>query len=229
MGPATMNLPLAVMLAALTAGSIDDEAPSTSDRVLRTYSENHAEISFGYLGQWSDERNRALELKPSSSDPAVAGSITDPFLGRPFNGTALVGATLETRFVCDRVRFTLGARFPFANYRPSDTAQTVIMGGQSHEVLVRSVSLWDLRTGLGFELPFRRVTPFIDVLGDVQTMSAQLTIDGVPANYTGRAFSLGGRIGARVQLSHLFIVAAAEATALGPLRVGGTLQLGFGF
>jgi hypothetical protein len=228
MGPATMNLPLAVMLAALTAGSIDEDA-QPNDRALRTYSRNHVELSFGYLGQWSDERNRALELKPSSTDPAVAGSITDPFLGRPFNGTALVGATFETRFVCDHVRVTLGARFPFANYRPSDTAQTVIIGGQSHDVLVRSVSLWDLRTGLGFELPFRRVTPFVDVLGDVQTMSAQLTIDGVPANYTGRAFSLGGRVGARVQVSHLFIALAAEATALGPLRVGGTLQLGFAF
>ena len=105
----------------------------------------------------------------------------------------------------------------------------MVLGGAPHDVLVRSMSLWDFRTGIGFEIPFKRVAAFFDMLGDVQTMTTQLSIDGVTATYRGRAFSLGGRIGARYQVDHLFLALAAEATAIGPLRVGGTLQVGLGF
>jgi hypothetical protein len=105
----------------------------------------------------------------------------------------------------------------------------VVLGGAAHDVVVRSMSLWDFRTGIGFEIPCKRVSPFVDVLGDVQTMITQLSIDGVAATYSGRAFSLGGRIGARYQVDHLFVALAAEATALGPLRIGGSLQVGLGF
>lgn len=225
-----MNLPLVVLLTALSAaGAEDDEDAREDARALRTYQRTHGELSFGYLGQWTDERNRALELKPSSDNPPFAGSVTDPFLGAPFDSAVLSGPTLEARLVCERVRMTMGVRFPFTNFRPSDTTRTVALGGADREVLVRSVSLWDLRTGLGYEFPFKRVTPFVDVLGDVQTLTTQLVIDGAPATYTGRAFSLGGRLGVRWQLNHLFVLAAAEATALGPLRIGGTFQAGFAF
>lgn len=216
-----MNLPLVVLVTALSASGAGDED--------RDRPGNTTEISFGYLGQWTDERNRALELKPSSSDPPFAGSVTDPFLGAPYSGAILAGPVLEWRGIYKQVRLTVGVRFPFSNFRPSDTAQQVVLGGVTHDVLVRSMSLWDFRTGIGFELPFRRVSPFLDVLGDVQTMTTQLSIDGVTATYTGRAFSLGGRLGARYQVDHLFVALAAEATALGPLRVGGTLQVGLGF
>ena len=146
-----------------------------------------------------------------------------------YNGAILAGPLLEWRGIYNQVRVTVGVRFPFANFRPSDTAQQVEFGGATHDVIVRSMSMWDFRTGLGFELPFKRVTPFFDVLGDVQTMTTQLSIDGQTATYTGRAFSLGGRLGAKYQVGHLFVALAAEATALGPLRLGGTLQVGLGF
>jgi hypothetical protein len=220
-----MNLALAVMLA-LTTGGYGDDAPASERR--EKYG-NAVEVSFGYLGQWADERNRALELKPSSTDPSGAAWVTDPFLGAPYSGAILAGPVLEWRGIYNQVRLTVGVRFPFTNFRPSDTAQTVEFGGATHEVLVRSMSLWDFRTGIGFEVPFKRVSPFFDVLGDVQTMTTQLSIDGQPATYTGRAFSLGGRLGARYQVDHLFVALAVEATALGPLRLGGTLQVGLGF
>jgi hypothetical protein len=225
-----MNLSLAVLLAALSSGAIDGAESEREDTsALRTYSRAHGELTFGYLGQWADERTRALALQPTANDPVGAGAITEPFLGAPFNATALVGATLESRFVCDHVRLTVGVRFPFTNFRPSDTAQSVVIQGQAHDVFVRSVDLWDLRTGIGFEVPFRRVTPFVDVLGDLQTLTTQLSIDGTTAKYTGRAFSLGARAGLRYQVSHLFLLAAAEGTALGPRRLGGTVQMGFAF
>lgn len=218
-----MNLFLSMMLVLASAS----HAVELEDEHLERG--NSVEISFGYLGQWSDERNRALELQPSSYDAPNAGAVTDPFLGKPYSGAILAGPTLEWRGIYKQVRLTVGVRFPFANFRPSDTAQTVTIAGAPHEVVVRSMTMWDLRTGIGFELPFKRVSPFIDLLGDMQTLTTQLSIDGQPATYTGRAFSLGGRLGVRYQVDHLFVVLAAEATALGPLRLGGTLQVGLGF
>ncbi|MFT3712091.1 MAG: hypothetical protein QM817_30990 [Archangium sp.] len=210
--------------------SRENEDICAENRALKVYGRTHGEVSFGYLGQWSNESNRALELKPSQAgDPPFAGSITEPFLGNPFSGTLLSGATLESRVVYDGIRITAGLRFPFMNYRPSDTAQVVNVGGVPREVLVRSVSLWDVRTGIGFEFATRRVTPYFDVLGDFQNISTQLVVDGQPAKYQGTAFSLGGRLGMRIQMQHAFIALSAEATALGPLRVGGSAQLGFAF
>ncbi len=227
-----MNLPLVAMLMLGAVGSTDelcDDADHCGHTHIEKYEGNSVEFSFGYLGQWADERNRQLELKPSDTNPAGAGAVTDPFMGVPYSGTVLAGPILEWRGIHKNVRLTVGVRFPFANFRPSDTAQTMMIGGMPRDVLVRSVSLWDFRTGIGFEVPFKRVTPFVDVLGDVQTINTQLSIDGATANYTGRAFSLGGRLGARYQVDHLFVALAAEATAIGPLRIGGTLQVGMGF
>ena len=218
-----MNFPLLAMMAL----SVAHAGPDEEERGRRE--DNVVELSFGYLGQWSDERNRSLELKPTSNDPPFAGAVTDPFLGKPYVGSVLAGPMLEWRGIYKQVRLTAGVRFPFSNFRPSDTAQTMDLGGSSHEVLVRSMSLWDFRTGIGFELPFRRVSPFFDVLGDVQTMTTQLSIDGATASYSGRAFSLGGRLGLRYQVEHVFLALAAEATAIGPLRLGGSLQVGLGF
>lgn len=220
-----MTLPLVLAMALAATCPLESEPCDA----LHTYKRSHGELSFGYLGQWTDETNRALELEPRDSNPPVAGAITDPFLGAPYSGSIISGPLIESRMVVDKVRFTVGFRFPFTNFRPSDTAQTVDIGGTQHDVLVRSMKMWDLRTGLGFEFPFERVTPFIDVLGDVQFMTTQLVIDNLPATYKGSAFSLGGRVGMRVQLSHLFIQAAAEATALGPRRYGGSLMVGFAF
>lgn len=216
-----MNLPLLLVLALSAASPGDDD-----EREARG---NHVEMSFGYLGQWSDERNRALELKPTSTDPPYAGAVSDPFLGKPYDGAVLAGPVLEWRGLYKQVRLTVGLRFPFASFRPSETAQSVMLGGVQREVLVRSMSLWDFRTGIGFEVPFQHLSPFFDVLGDVETMTTQLSIDGVTATYSGRAFSLGGRLGVRYQVDHLFVALAAEATAVGPLRLGGTLQVGLGF
>lgn len=237
MNPTLLLLAMHLVTGATTPATCTEEEWSreaddvcAENRALKVYGRTHGELSFGYLGQWSNETVRALELKPSQNgDPPFAGSITEPFLGAPFSGTLLSGATLEGRMVYDGIRVTAGVRFPFMNYRPSDTAQVVNVGGVPREVMVRSVALWDLRTGIGFEFATRRVTPYFDVLGDLQTMTTQLVVDGQPAKYQGTAFSLGGRLGMRFQFQHAFLAVSAEATALGPLRLGGSAQLGFAF
>ena len=197
---------------------------------LRTYKRSHGEISVGYLGMWSDETNRALELKSADGDASIAGRVTEPFLGKPYAASILTGPTFETRAVISRARFTLGARFPFATFRPSDTVSRLEIAGEQREVLVRSMKVWDLRTGIGFELPIgERVAGFVDVLGDVQFMTTQLMIDGQRATYTGTNFAFGVRAGARVQVNHLFFQLAAETSLLGGTRYGGTFMAGIAF
>lgn len=223
-----MTITLTSMLLLLAGGAPD---PDDADRraSLRTFSRTHTELSVGYLGNWSDERNRGFTLKTSAGPAEVAGAITDPFLGAPYVGALQAGPTVELRCVFDQVRFIAGMRVPFTAFRPSDTLTRVTLNGAEHDVLVRSVTFWEFRTGLGFELPFRRVTPFVDVLGDVSTLTSQLAIDGHAATYASTGFGLGARLGARIQLSHLFVQLAAEATAIGPTRLGASLQAGVAF
>jgi hypothetical protein len=225
-----MTLALVSMLSVLASSPTSSETEHDEALpALRTYSRSHAEMSVGYLGQWSDERNRGFELRSATGPSELAGAVVDPFLGTPYVGAMQAGPTIEWRGVFDGVRFICGLRLPFTSFRPSDSAQRVTLNGSEHEVLVRSMSMWEFRTGLGFELPFRRVTPFVDVLGDVSTLTSQLAIDGQAATYRSTAFALGGRAGLRVQLSHVFVQAAAEAMAIGPTRYGGSLQAGVAF
>lgn len=53
---------------------------------------NAVEVSFGYLGQWTDERTRSLELKPSASDPPQAGFLS----GASGHPERLARSTLST-------------------------------------------------------------------------------------------------------------------------------------
>lgn len=227
-----MTLPLLLAMTLATTCAYEDgdcRDREEAAQALKVYRRSHMEFSFGYLGQWTDETQRALELKSAEGNASVAGRITDPFLGRPSAGAIVSGPMFEVRAVSSYARFTLGARFPFANFRPSDTVSMVDLGGTQHEVLVRSMKLWDLRTGIGFEVPFERVTGFVDALGDVQFMTTQVMIDGAKATYAGTSFGLGVRAGARVQLNHLFFQLAGEATLLGVQRYGGSFMAGVAF
>jgi hypothetical protein len=188
----------------------------------------HGELTFGYLGEYRNDSGRSFELDGSEASPGTGG-LNAPFTGAPFNGYAASGLSVESRIVYDRIRFTLGLRFPFASYRVGDTAQTVDFAGASHELTVKSVSLFGFRTGLGVELPFGVVTPFIDVLGDVEKVSTTLVIDGEPVKYSAAGFSLGARTGMRLQISQVFLTLSGEASVLGAWRFGGSLQAGVAF
>jgi hypothetical protein len=188
----------------------------------------HTELSFGYLGEYRNDSGRSFELDGSEATPGTGG-LNAPFTGAPFNGYAASGIAVESRVVYDRLRFTLGLRFPFASYRVGDTAQTVDFAGATHDLSVKSVSLFGFRTGIGFELPYGMVTPFVDVLGDVEKVSTTLVIDGEPVKYTAAGFSLGARTGMRIQISQVFLALSGEASVLGAWRFGGSLQAGVAF
>jgi hypothetical protein len=206
-----------------------NDAQCEREEARQRYTERlHTELSFGYLGEWRDDSGRSFETEDEGA-PAGAAGLTAPFAGAPFNGYAASGMTVETRVVYDRLRFTLGLRWPFATYRPSSTVSSADFGGASHELMVRSVSLFGFRTGIGFEVPFGRVTPFVDVLGDVEKIGTTLSVDGEPVKYSAANFALGARTGMRVQISQVFLALAGEATVIGGWRFGGSMQAGVAF
>lgn len=227
-----MTLATAALLTLLATSASEPGAPTAAEEravARQRYTERlHGELSFGYLGEWRSDAARSWELK-SSDAPAGAAALTAPFDGAPFNGLVHSGLTVESRVVCDWVRFTLGVRWPFANFRPGDTASTADFGGATHEVMVRSLSAFGFRTGLGVEVPFGVATPFVDVIGDVEKVSSTLVLDGAPTKWSATGFSLGARTGVRVQFSQVFVMLAGEATAIGAPRFGGTLQAGVAF
>lgn len=188
----------------------------------------HTELSFGYLGEWRNDSPRAWELKTAEA-PVGAAAMTAPFDGAPFNGLASSGLTVESRVIYDWVRFSIGLRWPFATFRAGDTTSTVDFGPATHEVMVRSLSAFTFRTGLGVELPFGIATPFIDVIGDVEKVGATIVIDGAPTKWDSTGFALGARTGVRLQFSQVFVQLAGEATAIGAPRFGGSLQAGVAF
>lgn len=219
-----MTLTSFAVLVVLAATAEDKERAETLDR----YGRCHSELSFGYLGEWRDATQGSWELS-SNDAPLSSAALVTPFAGAPFSGFRAAGLTLESRTVWDGVRFTVGLRWPYASFRMADTVQTVELAGESKQLLVRSLSMWEVRTGLGFELPFRRLTPFFDVLGDVQNQTASVVIDGTPTTWRATGFALGARAGVRVQVSQVFLVLAGEASVLGAPRYGGAFQAGLAF
>lgn len=227
------TLAVTMLLSATAAGDLLGPSAPTQEQeraeARRRYVERvHTELSFGYLGEWRSDAARSWELSSQGVAPGAA-AMTAPFNGKPFDGVVASGMTLESRVVYDRVRFSVGFRLPFASFRQADTTSTVDFGGTSHEVMVRSLSMLGFRTGLGVELPFGLVTPYLDLLGDVEKVSASLVVDGDRTEWSAAGFSLGVRTGVRVQVSQVFVMLGAEATALGAPRFGGTVQAGFAF
>jgi hypothetical protein len=121
------------------------------------------------------------------------GSVRDLALDR----AAVYGLAWETRFVTQHVRFTIGLQKPFAS-------------------MPANPSLWDIRFGLGTEYSFRYVTPYVDVIGDVQKIDAAWT------------FGFVARVGLRVHMGEsLFLAPAGEIGLGGPVRWGVGLQAGW--
>jgi hypothetical protein len=194
------------------------------------------EFSMGFMGNVLDPST--LPLVFQSGDAASVGGATG--LTAPFGGTGLrqlitAGPAWEARGIERHVRFTLGLQKPFAQFRQgSIDGEAVAPGaplvGAPLTVSPRSLSLWVVRLGLGGEYTFGRVTPFADVVGDVQLASADVVVDGQLGTYRASTFGFSVRAGARVRLDeHLSVGLAAEYGLVGAPRYGANLLVGWVF
>ncbi|MBL8919612.1 MAG: hypothetical protein JNJ54_12165 [Myxococcaceae bacterium] len=194
------------------------------------------ELTMGFMGGVVDPSSMPLVFQ-SGEAAGVAGATG---LGAPFGGPnqrALItaGPAWEARAIQSHVRFTLGLQKPFAQFRQgaldgSVEATGSPLVGAPLQVSPRSLSLWVIRFGLGGEYTLGRVTPFADVLGDVQLATAEVSVDGLPGTYKSSGFGFSVRAGARVRIDrYLSVGLAGEYGLVGAPRYGATLLVGWVF
>lgn len=225
----TLRSLVVVMLGAAGAALADEKQeeldPPPPPRVT-----THTEFVFGFMGGQRDQSWSGFVVGNETAGTPGAASLVGPFTAPPISNAIVSGPTWEVREVHRRVRMTVGLQKPFALFRPTEGAGAYDVDGVSRSITVRTLQLWDIRLGLGWEYSIRRVTPFIDLLGDIRWANAELTVDGLPASYKAWSFAYSLRAGARVQVSDaMFIAASAEASVMGAPRFGGQLVLGFAF
>ena len=128
------------------------------------------------------------------------------------------------------VRMTVGVDFPFASFAPGDTRRSYGVAGVEREIAVQKIRPYELRFGIGGEYTFGRFTPFADLIGEVDWVDTELTVDGTTVEYEASSFGFSARAGARLYLRDWFFVAAAGDIGIVGQRFWGVeLSLGFSF
>jgi hypothetical protein len=206
----------------------DDDAPSAARRVRERDPEPTWawELVMGFAGNLVDPSRLPLVFQ-SGEAAAVPGALG---LSAPFGTTPLLsaGPAWEVRVVQSHARFTLGVQKPFAQFPSGSLDQDVDLGGQVGRVSPRSLTWWTVRLGLGGEYTFGRVTPFVDLLGDVQLGDGAVVVANAPANFRSTGFAFLARGGLRFRLDrYLSLSVAGEVGLLGAPRAGATVMLGW--
>jgi hypothetical protein len=183
----------------------------------------HFEGAFGFLGGERDLGHNAYQFTGRSAQRVLAPLTTDPY-----NALPVAGVDWELRMVVSDLRMALGAQKPFAAVAYDPVQFQDVTDGAMHSLTPRSLNLWDVRFGLGFEHRFKAFTPYVDLIGDVQSISTDLVVDGANKSYSEWTFAFSVRAGLRFQLPHyMFIAPSAELGVYGPSRWAVTLQTGW--
>ena len=222
-----------VLLAATTfcnlaeAGPADD-TPSPDPLDEDAISDwDHFELSMGFMGGERRYGNSNFRHEGGGDLDGVR-SLTAPFQQPPFDKLYVAGLRYDARLVVSYVRMTVGFDIPFPIYRTDDSLGTYDVGGVSRNITVRSIRPYDLRFGLGAEYPIGPVAPFVDVLGSVHWVNANLDIDGSEHAFQAVGFALSGRLGARLHVRRWFFASVAgELGLVGDVRWGTELAVGF--
>ena len=191
---------------------------------------DHFEFTMGFVAGARRYDGLSFGLDGGGKGIDGEGSLTEPFSNAPFDYVSVYGLRYDFRLVVSMVRMTVGMDFPFASFRNGDTRGVYDVGGVEREVVVRELRPYELRFGIGAEHSFGRVTPFVDLIGEVDWVNAELSLDGVSTSYDSTSFGFSIRAGARLYLREWFFISAAGDIGL----VGGRfwdaqLSLGFSF
>jgi hypothetical protein len=219
---AVIGLTLMLLSSVARASSVDDEvereAPHRPAKPTFGF-----ELNMGFFGGAVDPSALPFVAQPDAT--ATATALGAPF-GPGLTRLGVAGPSWELRVMESNARFTVGARKAFGEFRPGSLEGDV---GAVH-LAPRDLSVWDLRFGLGAEYTFGRLTPFVDLLGDLQFASAEVTVDGARSHFDAHGFGLSARVGARVQLDRfLSLGLSGEYGVLGAPRFSGMATLGWAF
>jgi len=185
---------------------------------------DHLAFSMGFLGAARDYRNAPFNVRDGAGARLLGADPRAPFQQAPFDRLPVYGLRYDTRLVISGVRMTAGFDFPFA----SAAATQANIAGAERTITLASLRPYELRFGIGWEAPTRKIVPFIDLLGGVHWTTATLLVDGDAVNYASTAFAYSVRAGVRVDLRKAFFLAAAGEMGLGgDVRWGGEVVVGF--
>jgi len=191
---------------------------------------DHFEFTMGFIAGARRYDGESFVHKGGGGDVAGAKALTDPFENAPYDDCTVFGLRYDLRLVVSHVRMTVGVDFPFASFQPEETRQSYDVAGVEREIAVRKIRPYELRFGIGGEYTWGRFTPFLDLIGEVDWVDTELTVDGVAVEYEASSFGFSARAGARMYLREWFFIAAAgEIGIVGQRFWGAELSLGFSF
>jgi hypothetical protein len=185
---------------------------------------DHFELSMGFIG---GQRSYAgTNFVQESDGPAL--DLKEPFERDPYRRVTTLGVRYDARLVVSYVRMTAGFDLPFAVYRGDATTREYDVSGETRTVSSRSLKIRALRFGIGGELPFSPVTPFVDLMGSVNWIDTQLDVDQVSRKYGANTFGFSVRGGVRLEVRRWFFASVAGEVGLeSDVLWGGELSVGF--
>jgi hypothetical protein len=209
----------ALLLSAAAAAAGDfDEGP------------DHFEFTMGFIAGQRGYGGESFAHESGGGGVEGSGALVAPFDRAPYDRVTALGLRYDLRLVVSYVRMTVGVDFPFASFDPDDTRATYDVGGVGREIVVQKLRPYELRFGIGGEYAFKRVVPFVDLIGEVDWVKTALTVDGATVEYEASSFGFAARAGARIYLRDwFFVTVAGDVGIVGQRRWDAELSLGFSF
>lgn len=219
-----MRLLIALALAAILFPS----TASADDYYDYDESRDHFEITLGFMMGQRAYDDLAFIHAGGPSDllgGKLPGVVTS---GASLDDVLVYGLHWDIRAVVSYVRMTLGFDLPFPDPSAYVTTRTYTIGGVDREVTVLDVAPYELRFGLGGEIPFDVIVPFIDLIGAYHWVDMEVASGADTMRYEATRFGFSVRGGARVYLEEpAFLEFAGEAGIVGDTIWSATLAVGF--
>ena len=212
------SLSLSILALVLTVSSTA-RADDTND---------HFEFSMGFLAGRRAYDGANFTLADGQGGKTGPWLPADVVSGGPFDSVDVYGLHWEVRLVLSYVRLTTGLDIPFSMLGPGGRTHSYGSGDSAMTLGVESIQPYELRLGLGGEVPIGPVAIFADLMGGVHwTTATVVTADDVVA-YETTQFTLAPRVGVRVHVQDwLFVEGAGEVGVLGDTVFTTTLSVGF--
>lgn len=190
-------------------------SPAFADR------DSHFDMSFSFLAGQRSYDGATFGYAEGTASPSLGGSFSSP----PFSGVAVAGPGGEANLVVDRVRFTIGLHRPYASLA---TEQRSLQLSGGPQVQVHKLDVFEVRYGLGYEVPLDRFMLHADLMGTTDSLSTLLTVGDDQATYKSKNFSYSARIGGRYAINdHYYAHASAEIGLIGNIDASGYIGVGF--
>lgn len=186
--------------------------------------EDRFELTAGFLGGARSYGWAPFAVSAPRSAPA---GIDAPFEAAPFQDTLVFGPAWESRIVVQGIRGTVGVQLPFPDWEDRADHTATLSDGTAASAEARGMLAPEIRLGLGFEPRIGPVTPFVDLVGDIHLVQAELAIDDKPSTWHSRSFSLAPRAGVRVELGDaVFTEVSADYGVFGAHEWGAQWMVG---